>query len=136
MDYDRTAKPEVETTAERVAVVCSDRILALDLQMMLSEAGYEVVEVPSYDALATPQSSVSSAVVDIGDKPEAAVTALLRLATANIPHVILSDEAQELPLSLSGEMLRGTLHKPIRVDELLPLLGQSVPPQRGVRRMP
>ena len=120
----------------RVAVISTDRVLALDLEMMLKDAGYDVFEVPSFEALPAAKDNVSSAIVDMGEQPEAALKALLRLSSERIPHVVLSYEAQDVPLSLRDPMFCGTLSKPICLDELLPLLGQSLPDQRGLRRTP
>lgn len=120
----------------RVAVMSDDRVLALDLEMMLREAGYEVLELSLLTAFPAAEDNVSSAIVDMGDRPEEALQALIRLSSEKIPHVVLSDDAADVPLDLTGGMMRGALAKPIRVDELLPLLGQSVPVQRGLRRTP
>ncbi|QDC09955.1 hypothetical protein FHY55_12190 [Oceanicola sp. D3] len=116
-----------EDGLRRVAVLSADPVLFMDLQMMLQEAGFDVVEVDTFESFATSDAPVSSAIVDVGEEPEAALKALMRLSSEEIPHVVLSYEAQDVPLALAGSMLRGTLYKPVCVDELLPLLGQSLP---------
>jgi len=120
----------------RVAVMSTDHVLVLDLEMMLREAGYDVFEATSFDTFPKPEDNVTSAIVDMGEEPEAALRALIRLATEQIPHVVLGYEVQDMPLKMANAMLKGALYKPICVDELLPLLGQSLPAQRGFRRTP